>query len=203
MFYLGIGPTPTPIPVDYTLGGCNTHSTVPTSYIEVGNITLCDITYSINDAFDSQEEFINFLNSEFLTSFGLLGSFYIDEENHLVYVTSNDCSDTNCIDLLSAEYVVLLSPDGTKWKMRVGNDGYFIQPGEVTTEDAVPYIVFGSPDSTRWKLKVGDDGYFIQPGDTTTEPGIPYMVFIAPDGSKWKLKYGNDGYFTEPGEFVS
>lgn len=204
MFYSGIGPTPPLIPVDYTLSGCNTDSIIPASNIEVGIITLCGLSYSIHSGFSNQSEFLEFLNGVFLPSFGLLGSFYIDENSFLTYVTTSDCDGTNCIEVLSPEYVVLLSPDGTKWKLKVGNDGYFIQPGEITTESAVPFILFGSLDGSKWKLRVGDDGYFIQPGDLTlTGSAIPYMIRVSPDGSKWRFRYGDDGYFIEPGDFVS
>lgn len=100
MFFNGIGPSPPPIPQEFNLStGCDTTVTIPTSNIEVVDITLCGQIYSIQDIFATQSDFIAFLNNTFLPAFGLLGSFYIDN-NELIYLTTSTCTGTNCIELI-------------------------------------------------------------------------------------------------------
>lgn len=103
MFYNGIGPTPPTIPTEYDLSsGCDSVVVIPASDIEAGDITICGSPYSIDTVFADQASFLTFLNGTFLSTFGLSGSFYIDDDNHLIYSTTAECTGTNCIEMLDS-----------------------------------------------------------------------------------------------------
>lgn len=103
MFYPGLGPSPLPNPNEYDLSsGCASLVIIPASDIEVGDITLCDETYSIDDTFADQATLLDFLNNTFLPSFGLDGSFSIDVDNHLIYTSTDACDGTNCIQIIES-----------------------------------------------------------------------------------------------------
>jgi len=101
LFFDGIASTPPSIPLEYDLSlGCGKTVTIPTSDIDVGEVTLCGTIYAVNQIFANQSDLLSFLNSTLLPSFGLLGVFSIDAD-HLIYSTSDSetCFGTNCIEL--------------------------------------------------------------------------------------------------------
>ncbi len=104
MFFDGIAPTPPVIPIEYNLStGCTPDAILPASLIEVGDITLCDITYSIAQEFSTQATLVSYLNLTFLPSFGLIGTFSV-VSNELIYITGDDCPGTNCIEILNKQF---------------------------------------------------------------------------------------------------
>jgi len=104
LFFDGVGGyTPPPTPNEYNLSsGCEPTVMIPASAIDVGIITLCDTAFAVEQVFATQADLINFLNTIFVSAFGLTGSFFIDS-NELIYSTSDDCDGTNCIALNETE----------------------------------------------------------------------------------------------------
>lgn len=102
MFFDGVdGYTPPSTPNDYNLSlGCDPAVMIPTSSIGVGVITLCGLDYSVDTTFTDQADMISFLNGTFCPAFGLIGLFSIDT-NELIYTTTDDCTGTSCIALLT------------------------------------------------------------------------------------------------------
>lgn len=104
MFFDGVGGyTPPPTPNEYNLSlGCDTPVLVPTSDIDLFELTLCGSTYSIEEEFANQADLLSYLNTTFVTAFGLDGAFSIIADE-LIYTTSDPCVGTNCIELAEAK----------------------------------------------------------------------------------------------------
>lgn len=100
MFFDGVGGyTPPPTPNEYNLSlGCETEALIPTSDITVNVLTLCGISYLIADEYATQSDLLAFLNSVFISTFGLIGSFFIDS-NELIYSTPDECDGVYCIGI--------------------------------------------------------------------------------------------------------